>query len=251
MRPTATSPSYYEDPETTDRPAGKGESRVEFAIELGAPVATWTRYVTIRWDMGRVQKRLEQELATSLKASDLVKFEGGEADDAASTIAARKDLRLPRALSDWATLEWASSDPGVVGADGAVEREHDRDSAPVTLTATAAFKLADLSEPPARAEKRFTVVAKAVATDTTDATASRRRSTASNSRRPARPIPSTRRPSPATSSCRPTARSASRARARSPMRSRASRPARSSSPASASMRSDPLPACPTRTRCSW
>lgn len=160
---------YYEDPETTDRPAGKGESRVEFAIELGGSVATWTRYVTIRWDMGRVQKRLEQELATSLKASDLVKFEGGEADDAASTIAARKDLKLPRALSDWATLEWASSDPGVVGLDGTVEREQDRDSAPVTLTATAAFKLADRSEPPARAEKRFTVVAKAVVTDTTDA----------------------------------------------------------------------------------
>ncbi len=157
---------YYEDPETTDSPKGYADPRVTFEITVDGASASWSKYPTIRWDMGKVAEKLQGALDEKVKASDLLSYEGGEADDAAGTVDARKDLSLPTRLVDWADLSWSSSDAGVVADDGTITRA-DADAC-ADITATATFSLAAEDEAAATASKTFKVTVKPASTDPTD-----------------------------------------------------------------------------------
>ncbi len=130
---------YYEDPEG-DVP-GSARIKVVFEISSRDTTAEWTRWITVRWDMGRVAERLEQLVDEELKASSLVIAEGGTANNASNAIEARKNLSLGGSLGTCADLTWSTSDPKVIGTDGVIKRKQSED-AHARLTATARFNKA-------------------------------------------------------------------------------------------------------------
>lgn len=127
---------YYEDP--AGNPAGVANFSVTYEIISGGTTATWTKYVNVRWDQAKLEDALQQLAADELKASDLLVYEGGEADDESGTIDARKDLSLAGYLASWANISWSTSDASVVEADGTVHRLQSEDRE-ATLTATITF----------------------------------------------------------------------------------------------------------------
>lgn len=156
---------YYEDPSRT--PAGFGSPRVTFEVSSGATTETWTCSPKIRWDMDKVAADLEALAAKKLVASNLVGYEGGEADDETSSIDARGDLFLRLSLPSWTSVTWESTDESIVASDGAVTRLADEDRS-ADITAHLAFKLADASESAPTVDRTFHVTAKATASDSTD-----------------------------------------------------------------------------------
>lgn len=127
---------YYEDP--AGDPAGVANFSVTYEITSGGTTATWTKYVNVRWDQAKLEDALQQLAADELKASDLLVYEGGEADDESGTIEARKDLYLKSSLESWASISWSTSDASVVETDGTVHRLQSEDRE-ATLTATITF----------------------------------------------------------------------------------------------------------------
>ena len=127
---------YYEDPAT--KPRGYANFSVTYEVTSGGSTATWTKYVNVRWDQAKLRDALQQLAGEELKASDLLAYEGGEADDEAGTIDARKNLSLTSYLASWADISWSTSDEGVLEVDGTVHRLQDEDRT-ATLTATIAF----------------------------------------------------------------------------------------------------------------
>lgn len=155
---------YYEDPEG-DVP-GSARVKVVFEISSRGTTAEWTRWITVRWDMGRVAERLEQLLDEELKASSLVKAEGGTADNETNSIEARKDLSLGGSLGTCADLTWSTSDSKVIGADGVIVRKQSED-AHARLTATARFNKAAEGEKAPQISKDFDVTVKSIDSDPT------------------------------------------------------------------------------------
>ena len=155
---------YYEDPEG-DVP-GSARIKVVFEISSRGTTAEWTRWITVRWDMARVAERLERLVDEELKASSLVKSEGGTADNATNSIEARKDLFLDGSLGTCADLTWSTSDSKVIGADGVIVRKQS-DDAHARLTATARFNKAAEGEKAPQISKDFDVTVKSIDSDPT------------------------------------------------------------------------------------
>lgn len=155
---------YYEDPEG-DVP-GSARIKVVFEISSRDTTAEWTRWITVRWDMGRVAERLEQLVDEELKASSLVIAEGGTTNNASNAIEARKNLSLGGSLGTCADLTWSTSDPKVIGTDGVIKRKQSED-AHARLTATARFNKAAEGEKAPVVSKAFDVTVKSIDSDPT------------------------------------------------------------------------------------
>ena len=157
---------YYEDPESVEEPVGMASVKVDFRIESGGSAATWTRFITVRWDMDRVQQRLEQLVADELRASSLVAYEGGSANNELDTIEARRDLVLDDWIASWADISWSSSNEDVLKSDGTLVRRQSADGE-ASLTATVRFNKGADGERVPVATKDFTVTVKSIDSDPT------------------------------------------------------------------------------------
>lgn len=157
---------YYEDPATVEEPAGFASIKVDFEIASGGTTATWTRYIVVRWDMDRVQARLEQLLSDELSASSLLAYEGGAADDAQGSIVARRDLVLDDWIASWADISWTSDNEDALLNDGTLVRRQSEDGF-ANLTATVGFTGASEGEAVPRASKTFAVTVASIDSDPT------------------------------------------------------------------------------------